>query len=85
MIYRNDNLKITDEEVTGKVKDVKEYFRYEVANQCMSFLSYEELIYNSKLIFDLIEELEEENDDLEIEVYFNPVGAYEYKKVELEQ
>lgn len=82
MIYRNDNLKITGEEVIGKVKDVKEYFRYEVANQCMSFLSYEELIYNSRLIFELIEALEEENDDLEIEVYFNPMGTYQYKEKE---
>lgn len=84
MIYRNDNLKFTGEEVIGKVKDIKEYFKYEVASQCMSDLSYEELIYNSKLVFDLIEELEEEDNELEIGVIFNPMGSYQYRKIEVE-
>lgn len=83
MIYRNDNIKFTGEEVIGKVKDIKEYFKYEIASQCMSDLSYEELIYNSKLVFDLIEDLEEENNELEIGVIFNPMGSYQYRKIEV--
>ena len=37
MIYRNDNIKITDTYVIGSIKDLKEYFRYEIASQCMKF------------------------------------------------
>lgn len=33
IIYRNDNLIINDEEIIGKVKDIKEYLRYELASQ----------------------------------------------------
>lgn len=84
MIYRNDNIKFIGEEVIGKVKDIKEYFRYEIANLCMSFLSYEELIYNSRLMFELIEELEEEDNELEIGVILNPMGSYQYRKIEVE-
>lgn len=83
MIYRNDDIKFTNEEVIGKVKDIKEYFKYELASQCMSDLSYEELIYNSKLVFDLIEDLEEEDNELEIGVIFNPMGSYQYRKIEV--
>lgn len=77
-IYRNDNLTINDEEIIGKVHDVKEYLRYELANQCMSDIDYENLIDNGKMIFYLLEELENENDDLKIKVYYNPMGALQY-------
>ena len=77
-IYRNDNLIINDEDVIGNVKDVKEYFKYELASQCMSDINYENLIDNGKMIFYLLEQLENENDDLKIKVYYNPMGALQY-------
>ena len=78
-IYRNDNLTINDEEIIGKVKDVKEYLRYELANQCMSDVEYENFIDNGRLILDLIQELEETQEDtLKIKVYYNPMGALQY-------
>lgn len=36
MIYRNDNIEETSEYVKGTVKDLKEYFRYEIASLCMT-------------------------------------------------
>lgn len=36
MIYRNDNIKEENDRVIGSVKDLLEYFRYELASQCMT-------------------------------------------------
>lgn len=78
-IYRNDNLTINDEEIIGKVCDVKEYLRYELANQCMSDINYENLIDNANMIIDLLQELDETQEDtLKIKVYYNPMGALQY-------
>ena len=78
-IYRNDNLIINDESVIGLVKDIKEYLKYELASQCMSMkVDFENLIDNGKMIFYLLEQLENENDNLKIRVYYNPMGALQY-------
>lgn len=78
-IYRNGNLTINDEEIIGKVYDVKEYLRYELANQCMSDINYENLIDNADMIIDLIQELDETQEDtLKIRVYYNPIGVLQY-------
>lgn len=36
MIYRNDNIIEKDNYVMGTIKDLKEYFRYQIASQCMT-------------------------------------------------
>lgn len=81
-IYRNDDLKIDSEEVSGKTKDIKEYFRYELASQCMSDVDYENLIFNAKMIIYFIEDLEESglDDNTEIRAYLNPMGAIQCEK-----
>lgn len=85
-IYRNDNLEFTDtESVKGKVKDIKEYLKYELANQCMSMsIDYEELIYNGKLILYLLEDIEESgiDDNKKVELYCNPMGSLGIKESE---
>ena len=85
-IYRNDNLKFVDDEsVIGTIKDIKEYLKYELANQCMSMsIDYEELIYNGKLILYLLEDIEESgiDENKKMQLYFNPMGALELKEVE---
>lgn len=84
-IYRNDNLEFTDtESVKGTIKDIKEYLKYELANQCMSDLSYEELVFNGKMILYLLEDIEKNgNDDNKVmELYYNPMGALELREVE---
>ena len=66
MIYRNDNLEITSEYVKGTIKDVMEYFRYEIASQSMSGTdcNYNDYLYNMHNILDVIDNLQEdlEND-----------------------
>lgn len=85
-IYRNDNLTINDEEIIGKVKDVKEYLRYELASQCMSDINYENLVDNADMIIDLIQELDETQEDtLKIKVYYNPMGGLYYKDYKEEE
>lgn len=60
MIYRNDNLIINDDRVTGTIKDLKEYFRYEIANQCMTGEEeHENFTDNLRNIADLLDNLEE--------------------------
>ena len=83
-IYRNDDLIINDEEIIGKVKDIKEYLRYELASQCMSAIGkydYENFIDNCRLILDFIERLElnDENDDNRIIVRVHPMGSLYYE------
>ena len=52
MIYRNDNIEIKGNYVKGSIKDLKEYFRYEIASQCMtgSECDYENFSDNVKKI-----------------------------------
>lgn len=81
-IYRNDKLIINDTEVKGLCKDVKEYFIYDLASQCMGDNGYEDIIFNGRMIFDLIEELENNNvnDDFNIVVKYNPMGSLYYEE-----
>ena len=61
MIYRNDNIEITNEYVKGSIKDLKEYFRYEIASQCMKFdFDYENFSDNVKNIMELLDNLYED-------------------------
>lgn len=63
MIYRNDNIEITDEYVKGSVEDIMEYFRYEIAHQSMSYgveNEIENYIDNVRNMIDTIENLQED-------------------------
>lgn len=63
MIYRNDNLTITDTYVIGTLKDLKEYFRYELASQCMSFSEDEDFLTNAADIINVISNLVEDEEN----------------------
>ena len=62
MIYRNDNIEITDTYVKGSIKDLMEYFRYEIASQSMSGsdCDYENYSNNIHNIIDLLDNLYED-------------------------
>ena len=67
MIYKNDNLIINDESVIGTIKDLKTYFRYEIANQCLTGedCDYENFSDNVKKIIELLDNLyEDTNNDI---------------------
>ena len=70
MLYRNDNIIINDEKVTGSIKDLKEYFRYEIASQCLTGedCDYENFKDNVKNIIELLDNLYE---DTENEIFTN--------------
>ena len=59
MIYRNDNIIEKDNYVIGTTKDLKEYFRYQIARQCMS--EEEGFINEIRYICDLLDSLEEDS------------------------
>ena len=59
MIYRNDNVIEKDNYVIGTTKDLKEYFRYQIASQCMS--GEEGFINEIRYICDLLDTLEEDS------------------------
>lgn len=64
MIYRNDNITITEDYVMGTIKDLKEYFKYEIASQCMSFkFEYEDFRQNVKEIMELLDNLYEDTEN----------------------
>ena len=70
MIYRNDNIEITGDYIKGSIKDLKEYFRYEIAHQCLTGneCDYENFKDNIKNIMDLLDNLYE---DTENEIFKN--------------
>lgn len=83
MIYRNDNIKISDTYVIGSIKDLKEYFRYEIASQCMKFnFDYENFSDNVKKIMELLDNLYEDTlngvySDYDIvKVSEHPMGSF---------
>ena len=83
MIYRNDDIEKTGDYVKGTIKDLKEYFRYQIAEQCMtgSECDYENFSDNVKTIIDLLDKLyyETENGNLSdndvIKVTEHPMGG----------
>lgn len=61
MIYRNDNIIEKDNYVIGTIKDLKEYFRYQIASQCMTGEEEKEgFTYEIREICDLLDNLEED-------------------------
>lgn len=88
MIYKNDNIKVENNSVIGTIGDLKEYFRYEIASQCMSFkFEYEDFRYNVKKIMELLDNLYEstENgtftDNDIIKVSEHPMGSLIVERV----
>ena len=61
MIYRNDDIIEKDNSVIGKIKDLKTYFRYQIASQCMTGKEEKEGFTNEvREICDLLDTLEED-------------------------
>ena len=61
MIYRNDNIIEKDNYVIGTIKDLREYFRYQIASQCMTGEEEKEGFTNGvRQICDLLDTLEED-------------------------
>lgn len=90
MLYRNDNIIINDETVTGSIKDLKEYFRYEIASQCMTGedCNYENFSDNVKNIIELLDNLYEDtenelfsNNDI-MKISIHPMGGYIIERVD---
>lgn len=62
MIYRNDNIIEKDNYAIGTIKDLKEYFRYQIASQCMTGEEEKEGLTNEiRNICDILENLEEDS------------------------
>lgn len=61
MIYRNDNIIEKDNYVIGTIKDLKEYFRYQIASQCMTGEEKEGFTNEVREICDLLDTLEEDS------------------------
>ena len=61
MIYRNDNIVEKDNYVIGTTKDLKEYFRYQIASQCMTGEEEEGFTNEIREICDLLDNLEEDS------------------------
>ena len=60
MIYRNDNIIEKDNYVIGTIKDLKKYFRYQIASQCMTGSEEKEsFTYEVRELCDLLDTLEE--------------------------
>ena len=61
MIYRNDNIIEKDNYVISTIEDLREYFRYQIARQCMTGEEEKEgFTYEIREICDLLDNLEED-------------------------
>ena len=61
MIYRNDSIVEKDNYVIGTIKDLKEFFRYQIASQCMTGSEEKEgFTYEVRELCDLLDTLEED-------------------------
>lgn len=61
MIYKNDNIIEKDNYVIGTIKDLKEYFRYQIASQCMTGEEEKEGLTNEvREMCDLLDTLKED-------------------------
>lgn len=61
MIYRNDNIIEKDNYVIGTIEDLKVYFRYQIASQCMTGSEEKEGFTNEiRETCDLLDTLEED-------------------------
>lgn len=61
MIYRNDDIIEKDNYIIGTIKDLKEYFRYQIASKCMTGEEEKEGFTNEvREICDLLDTLEED-------------------------
>lgn len=62
MIYKNDNIIEKDDYVIGAIKDLRTYFRYQIASQCMTGEEEKEGLTNEvREICDLLDTLEEDS------------------------
>lgn len=61
MIYRNDDIIEKDNYVIGTIEDLREYFRYQIASQCMTEKEEKEGLTNEiRSICDVLDNLEED-------------------------
>lgn len=74
-----------DNEIVGKIEDLEKYLREEMVYQLKSYdLSIEEIKYNCNLMFDILLEIQENeqdnyNNECLFKIYQTPTGNYEYK------
>lgn len=67
----------------GYVIVVQDTFRKEISHQALNYdLDTEEITYNIELILTLLNELDKLDDNTFIEVFYNPMGLYQYKIIE---
>ena len=89
MIYKNDNIIVDDETITGSIKDLKTYFRYEIASQCLTGddCDYENFSDNVKNIMELLDNLYEDTnneiftDDDIMKISVHPMGGFIIERV----
>lgn len=75
------------ESYIGKVKDIIQLYLYFIKNNIDvdGKDNLENLVINIAMTNDFIKELMELNDNMLIETYYNPMGAFEYKEYKKEE
>lgn len=84
MIYHNDKILATSDYIQGSIKDLKVYFRYQMASLCMTGkeCDYEEFRDNVNNIIELLDNLYEDTmnnifSDLDVvRVVKHPMGNF---------
>lgn len=75
----NYNVIYDDEDVIGKVLDIKKCFMYELIREIKSNeTDVDEKISQISLIQDLLLKLKKENNSTVIKVSYNPMGAFNF-------
>ena len=75
-----------NEDTIGKVKDIRELFVKQLANDLLDNDIYiEDKINQINLMQDLLEKINEEEDNTIIRVCYNPMGEFYYKHLTWEE
>lgn len=72
-----------DEDVMGKVLDIRKCFIKQLGNDLLDInIGIEDKINQLNLVQELLEKLQEENNETIIKVSFNPMGEFYYKYID---
>ena len=73
------NVIYVDEDVVGKVRDIKKLMIYQLGKDLQENIDIVEKIDKINMTQSLLEDLESENDNTIIKVIYNNMGCFNYK------
>lgn len=65
-----------NEDVIGKVNELKSYYIYNLAEMLKNDVGEEDKICNIGMVYDILQQLQEQAENVVVKVKYNPMGAF---------